>query len=78
MTREEHSAAYAAMKLLPAGERDAEFRRIRSLRRKALYRERRQRDPQWWRDQCDRIAKYRRERAQNDNDYRHLRNAQAK
>lgn len=78
MTREQYSEAMSRMKLLPSGQRDPEYRRIRSLRRKALYRERRQRDPQWWANQCAKNARYRRERAQNDNDYRHLRNMQAK
>ena len=78
MTREEFSEAMARVKLLPCGERDAEYRRIRSLRRKALYRERRQRDPQWWRDQCAKNAAYRRQRAANEDDYRIQRNMQAK
>lgn len=78
MTLEEYSEAIAQTRDLPSGERHPAWRRIRSARQRYLTEQRRLTDPAWWESYLARNAEYRRRRAENDDDYRHLRNAQAK
>lgn len=78
MTLPEYQAAMILVDDLPTGERHPEWRRLKSERQRTINAERRHIDPAWWQATISRAARYRRERAAFDADYRALRNAQAK
>lgn len=79
MTREEFKDALRRAPSYPTARlRYLKWRQAKSARQRFLNELRRQSDPQWWHDYLERNARYRRERAANDDEYRARRNRQAK